>query len=74
MIERTMLEKTRYVAKLKKLAMENYEKGGHRAIECWDANDWMEFVSRGDKSPVVEFRKLMKLWNDQEEDIRGTAF
>lgn len=69
------MEMEERIARLKKLAMTNYEQGGHWFIECWDKKDWVEFVEACDRHNRPDDVCLREMWEHKEsvaEDIRNS--
>lgn len=60
------------VEEVKKIAMENYNKGGDVIIECWDDADIQEWID--DKGTKTALKRLFGLYDDKRRDIESTAF
>lgn len=56
---------------LKKYALSNYEAGGHWMVECWEDDDWKEFINKYAEAELLEkLLEVMTLLEDRARDTR----
>lgn len=60
------------IDKLKQIALDNYEQGGDGFVECYDDQDWIQFIEGANGKPVSRLRKDMKLYKSVVDDIRNS--
>lgn len=65
------------IAELKQLAMDNYEKGGHWIVECFDDYDYQDILDEAGGSLSKAKSELRATWKTKEsyaQDIMATAW
>ena len=54
------------VADVKRIAMENYTRGGDVIVECWTDKDIEEFLKRN-KNPIEKLKNIISIHNEEYE-------
>jgi hypothetical protein len=67
------MQNTEIREKLKKIAMDNYDKGGDSFIECWDSKDWDKFIVENE-DPERMLKTLMGIKLDQFNTAQNEIF
>jgi hypothetical protein len=64
------------IAKLKKIAEDNYNKGGDVFVECYDDSDWQEFISdiTEGTDPVELLYTCMEIYDDRQQDAKNSVW
>jgi len=65
---------TQLVADIKAFCLANYEAGYDAVVECWDAQDYVEFVEDWNISSVKGFVEAYAPVIDNRREIESTAF
>lgn len=56
-----------FVRLLESYAMDNYDKGGHWVVECFDRNEYKKFLDEAKGNLAVAKKELKKYWKLMEE-------
>lgn len=62
------------IAEIKQFCIDNYENGYDAVVECWDYNDYIEWLSIGNKKTLDEFIKSYAVIIERRSEIESTAF
>jgi hypothetical protein len=62
------------VADIKAFCLAEYEAGYDTCVECWDAEDYVEFVADHDIESIDDFKKAYAPVMDRRREIENTAF
>lgn len=68
--------KADWIAKLKEKALELYNEGGDFLVECYDQEDWEDFVNDVDTYEEAEelMLKVIGIKNERRNDIQAEIF
>ena len=67
-------EKIMTYAEMEKLALKHYNRGGDGFYECWDENDFNEYVNEFGPFTMKSALDLFRLYDQERRDIQGTAW
>ncbi|MFJ8528692.1 hypothetical protein [Bacillus sp. NPDC094106] len=65
------------IEKLKKIAMNNYNNGGDMMVECWDNDDYLQFIENhgsSAESVVNSFYEAMGVMQESRKGIESMKF
>ena len=62
------------VDEVKAFCEANYEEGYDACVECWDTQDYQEFIDEWNVTSVEGFVKEYAPIKEHREDIQATAF
>jgi len=65
---------TQLIKDIKSFCLDNYEAGFDTCIECWDTDDYAEFIADHNITSVAEFAKAYQPSIDYANEIKATAF
>lgn len=63
-----------FVSLLKSYAEDNYEKGGHWVVECFDNCDYKNFLDEANGNLSVAKKELKKYWKLMAEQESNCAW
>lgn len=62
------------IAELEKYALDNYEAGGHWVYECFDKDDYTEYLDEADGDLGKAKQELKKYWELVKDMERECAW
>ncbi len=62
------------IADIKAFCLANYSEGYDSVIECWDTEDYTDFIARNQIKNLADFIAEYAVIIDYKNEIRSTAF
>jgi len=59
------------IAKIKKIALKNYENGGDVFIECYDSRDWDEYFDQCNQYKIDPIKRALEIMGMRDEHRKG---